>query len=49
MRASVNLNNELLGAKIIVTGASGFIGLNLVRVLSDLGAEITVIDRMQPA
>jgi UDP-glucose 4-epimerase len=34
---------------VIVTGASGFIGLNLVRVLASLGAEITVIDRIQPA
>lgn len=49
MRAPANLENALLGTKVIVTGASGFIGLNLVRVLSDLGAEITVIDRMQPA
>ena len=49
MRVPVNLKNELLGAKVIVTGASGFIGLNLVRVLSGMGAEITVIDRMQPA
>jgi UDP-glucose 4-epimerase len=43
------LDDALRGAKVIVTGASGFIGLNLVRVLSGLGAEITVIDRMQPA
>jgi UDP-glucose 4-epimerase len=32
-----------------VTGASGFIGLNLVKLLSTLGAEIIVIDRTQPA
>lgn len=32
-----------------MTGASGFIGLNMVRVLSSMGAEITVIDRIQPA
>jgi len=44
-----NLKDALNGSKVIVTGASGFIGLNMVRVLSGLGAEITVIDRMQPA
>ena len=49
MSVPTNLKNELLGAKVIVTGASGFIGLNLVRILSGLGAKITVIDRMQPA
>lgn len=49
MRVFPNLNEELRGAKVIVTGASGFIGLNLVRVLSALGAQITVIDRMQPS
>ena len=49
MRNPANLNDALQGAKVIVTGASGFIGLNMVRVLSALGAEITVIDRMQPA
>ena len=49
MRVPSDLKNELRGAKVIVTGASGFIGLNMVRVLSDLGAEVTVIDRIQPA
>jgi len=49
LRPTANLDDSLRGAKVIVTGASGFIGLNLVRVLSGLGAEITVIDRMQPA
>jgi nucleoside-diphosphate-sugar epimerase len=49
LRPTANLDDALRGAKVIVTGASGFIGLNLVRVLSGLGAEITVIDRMQPA
>jgi len=44
-----NLDEALSGARVIVTGASGFIGLNMVRVLAGLGAEITVIDRMQPA
>ena len=43
-----DFGGELNGSRIIVTGASGFIGLNLVRILADLGAEITVIDRMQP-
>lgn len=40
---------ELNGARVIVTGASGFIGLNLVKLLSALGAEIVVIDRIEPA
>ncbi len=48
MKASPILKDELFGARVIVTGASGFIGLNLVRVLSGLGAEIIVIDRIQP-
>ena len=43
------INEEWRGAKVIVTGASGFIGLNLVKRLSDLGAEVLVIDRAQPA
>ena len=41
-------DSELAGARVIVTGASGFIGLNLVRVLAGLGAEVMVIDRNQP-
>ena len=49
MTVPSNLKDEIHGAKVIVTGASGFIGLNLVRVLSSLGAEILVIDRIQPA
>ena len=43
------LMDELSGSRVIVTGASGFIGLNLVRTLSELNAEVLVIDRMQPA
>jgi UDP-glucose 4-epimerase len=42
-------NEALKGARVIVTGASGFIGINLVKRLSALGAEIVVIDRIQPA
>jgi UDP-glucose 4-epimerase len=37
------------GARVIVTGASGFIGFHLVKALSSLGADILVIDRNQPA
>lgn len=48
MTSQTNLNEELRGAQVIVTGASGFIGLNLVRLLARLGAEVTVIDRNQP-
>tara|TARA_Y100000588_G_scaffold354442_1_gene408735 strand:- start:9779 stop:10726 length:948 start_codon:yes stop_codon:yes gene_type:complete len=39
---------QLKGQRVIVTGASGFIGNNLVRKLSELEAEVVVIDRMQP-
>jgi len=46
---NIDFSRELAGSRVIVTGASGFIGLNLVRVLASLGAEITVIDRIQPA
>ena len=42
------LDSELAGARIIVTGASGFIGNNLVKRLSDLEAETLIIDRNQP-
>lgn len=42
-------DSELTGARVIVTGASGFIGRNLVRRLSNLNADILVIDRNQPA
>lgn len=48
MNDNIEFSRELSGATVIVTGASGFIGLNLVRVLASLGAEITVIDRIQP-
>jgi len=44
-----SLSSELNGARVIITGAAGFIGLNMVRVLAGLGAEILVIDRIQPA
>ena len=49
MTSYTNLDGKLRGARVIVTGASGFIGLNLVRVLSSLGAEILIIDRIQPS
>ena len=39
---------KLRGKRVIVTGASGFIGHNLVRALSQLEAEVVVIDRTQP-
>ena len=42
-------DSELSGARIIVTGASGFIGHNLVKRLSLINAETLVIDRIQPA
>lgn len=44
-----SLEDELRGAKVIVTGASGFIGQNLIRKLCSLKAEVMIIDRIQPA
>ena len=41
--------DDLKGARVIVTGASGFIGFNMIKTLSQLGAEVLVIDRTQPA
>ena len=35
-------DSELAGARVIVTGASGFIGHNLVKRLSSINAETTV-------
>ena len=49
MNKPMSLSGELDGASVIVTGASGFIGLNLVRVLAGLGAKVMVIDRIQPS
>ncbi len=49
MNESRVVSEDLKGARVIVTGASGFIGLNLVKLLCTLGAEIIVIDRTQPA
>ena len=43
------VNNELAGQRVIVTGASGFIGVNLVKTLNRLGADVLVIDRAQPS
>ena len=41
-------DSEFAGAKVIVTGASGFIGHNMVKRLNQLNAETLVIDRAQP-
>lgn len=49
MSGSSPLPAELSGARVIVTGASGFIGLNLVKALIRLNADTLVIDRIQPA
>ena len=48
MSGSSPLMEKLGGARVIVTGASGFIGLNLVKALLRLNAEVLVIDRIQP-
>ena len=42
-------DSEFAGARVIVTGASGFIGHNMVKRLSSLNAQTLVIDRNQPA
>ena len=49
MSSSPLSETGLKGARVIVTGASGFIGLNLVKKLVELGADVLVIDRIQPA
>lgn len=41
--------DSLRGRKVLVTGAQGFIGTNLCRRLTDLGAEVTALDRRMPA
>jgi UDP-glucose 4-epimerase len=48
MSDSSNLNEGFDGASVIVTGASGFIGFNMVQTLSKLNAKTLVIDRIQP-
>lgn len=35
--------------KVAVTGAAGFLGTNLLRLLTDRGHEVTAIDRVKPA
>ena len=48
MIKSAQTKQDLKGARVIVTGASGFVGLNLVKSLDQIGAETLVIDRIQP-
>lgn len=40
------LNGDFKNQKVIVTGGAGFIGSSLVRVLSELGADVHVIDNL---
>jgi len=42
------VGQALAGARVIVTGASGFIGFNMIQTLSRLKAETLVIDRTYP-
>lgn len=42
------MKKEFAGAKVLITGGLGFIGSNLARRLSSLGADITVVDSLLP-
>ncbi len=40
--------NKFAGARVLITGALGFIGSNLARRLVDLGAEVLLVDSLIP-
>lgn len=42
------MTHDFRNKKVLVTGGLGFIGSNLVRALVDLGANVTVIDNLDP-
>lgn len=44
-----SLRSEFEGTQVIITGASGFIGLHLAQALSALDAKVLIIDRAQPS
>ena len=48
MSSLSGLEQDFRDARVIVTGASGFIGFNMVQTLSRLNAKTLVIDRAQP-
>ncbi|WP_461306625.1 NAD-dependent epimerase/dehydratase family protein, partial [Albidovulum sp.] len=43
------METELRGCRVLVTGASGFIGRRLVAALRDAGAEVTALTRSRAA
>ena len=47
---SVQWQNEFFGGRrrVLITGGLGFIGSNLARRLVDLGARLTLVDRLVP-
>jgi len=40
--------NFYRGKKVLITGGLGFIGLNILQYLLDLGADVTVLDNIMP-
>lgn len=42
------MKNEFADARVLITGGLGFIGSNLARRLSSLGADITLVDSLLP-
>ena len=39
---------ELKGKKVLVTGGAGFVGSNITSILLERGAQVTVLDMINP-